>query len=123
MEQFFQTHVCRKVPLPAALAAAYGRPGIVWAGLEVIADEHAVVPLAGPLSTPCLALRGEFDFVTSIQSWREDGYFMHCQTMTLDSCSHHGLFENPTLYGKMLQAFWKKHDVDLCSEDSNGGMQ
>ena len=106
---FSQKHVCRITPTPSVLAAAYQYPGKLWKGTAAF-REYAVPPsaAASPLHVPCLAMRGEYDFVTDTQQWKR--FFKQAQVIDLPECSHHGLYENPGLYAETLRNFWSQHD-------------
>ena len=71
---FDATHVCRAMPRPPALVAAYaqGHPGTHWRGVDVIADWFASETKLGSLNQPVLILAAEHDFVTlrSMQGWQ-----------------------------------------------------
>lgn len=120
-DAFHQRHVCRTAPsLP--LQRAYERASTsVWGGIDVISNYEAVA--SSSLLSSCkaaLALRGEFDFVTTanLSRWKQclhgggdnDEHDDCFEMMQLEGCSHHGLLENPSLYGKVLDDFMERHD-------------
>jgi L-proline amide hydrolase len=105
--RFAKEHVCRLQPVPAVLAAAYQYPGRVWTGLSAWQD-YVAPPTTSLLRYPCLALSGEHDFVTNAVDWKQ--YFASCRVGNLPGCSHHGLYENPSLYAETLRDFWTEND-------------
>ena len=106
--RFAKEHVCRLQPIPSVLSAAYQYPGRAWTGLAALQD-YVAPPVTGSLlRTPCLVLRGEHDFVAHASEWKQ--YFSNCQVYTLPGCSHHGLYENPSLYAETLRDFWTLND-------------
>ena len=108
--KFAAQHVCR-IPAPPLLAAAYAYPGRIWTGMTPYAD-YVASPRSDKdeqrLSTPCLGLQGEFDFVDT-SPWQD--YFENFRNVVLPNCSHHGLYENPGLYAQTLRNFWSEYDV------------
>ena len=109
-DMFRETHQCRTTEMPEALATAYAKAGTVWRGTTAISDYQAT-PLQDKSSLPsCMAVRGEHDFVTApcVEGWK--GMFPRIRYRTLEGCSHHGLLENPTMYGQTLDAFFAEYD-------------
>jgi pimeloyl-ACP methyl ester carboxylesterase len=101
--------MCRTNKVPKALQKSFDRASKVWAGTDVIANYEASGKVLQ--SPPVLATRGEYDFVSlqNVQGWQT--LFDVVEVRELQGCSHIGLLENPTLYGKILNEFLAKHDI------------
>ncbi|KAL7551299.1 hypothetical protein ACHAWF_014495 [Thalassiosira exigua] len=112
-ELFRTTHQCRMPEMPEMLADAYANAGSIWRGTDAIADYAAEPPPEGADRMPSsLVMRGEHDFVDeeSINGWKDVFNTKFLRYKTLGGCSHHGLFENPTLYGKVVDSFCSEYD-------------
>jgi len=118
-ELFRQTHQCQTPEMPLPLQKAYAKAGTVWRGADAIADYVAQAPTTTTSSShyprlpSCLVLRGEHDFVTPpcVQGWKH--VFSTSRSVrfrTLEGCSHHGLLENPALYGDVVDSFLAEYD-------------
>jgi pimeloyl-ACP methyl ester carboxylesterase len=109
--RFDATHVCRTMPRPAALLAAYapGNPGSHWRGVDVIADWCVSEASLASLNTPVLLLAAEYDFVTlrSMQGWQQ---LANQRLVVLPGVAHHALLERPKAYGAHLEAFLQTHE-------------
>mmetsp|Transcript_893 Transcript_893/g.1758 ORF Transcript_893/g.1758 Transcript_893/m.1758 type:complete len:348 (+) Transcript_893:2-1045(+) len=112
-ELFRETHQCQTREMPEPLVTAYVKAGTVWRGTTAIADYQAV-PLSDDeksLLPSCMVLRGQHDFVTDpcVEGWR-NMFGRRIRYHTLVGCSHHGLLENPALYGETLESFFAEYD-------------
>lgn len=113
-DRFQQTHICRTPEKPQALVDAYAHAGTVWRGSNAILDYVAEPPSdkAGPLP-PAMIMRGEHDFVTEVCSkdWKEKLWNQkRIREKIIDGCSHHGLLEQPLLYGDILDSYCTEYD-------------
>ena len=111
---FRERHQCRTVEMPGPLKAAYDHAGTTWRGTTAIAN-YAAKPLhAGAERTPsALVLRGEYDFVTApcVTPWKDLLWTSRSvRFQTLAGCSHHGLLEQPLLYGDIVESFFAEYD-------------
>ena len=109
--RFDATHVCRAIPRPAALLAAYapGHPGSHWRGVDVIAEWCVPEASLASFTTPVLRLAAEYDFVTSrsMQGWQQ---LANQRLVVLPGVAHHALLERPKAYGAHLEAFLQTHE-------------
>ena len=114
IEQAFSvTHQCRIDPKPKPLQDAYKKAGTTWRGTTAIANYRAV-----PVGENCrrmpsaLILRGEHDFVTNecIESWKGCWNHKFVRYKTLPGCAHHGLLEQPQLYGETIESYFAEYD-------------
>lgn len=60
---------------------------------------------------PSCILRGQYDFVTESNCHAWTDIFPTSQYITVSNCSHYGLVEQEDLYGGILTAFLRDHDV------------
>jgi hypothetical protein len=112
-ELFRETHQCRTPEMPDALKQAYDKAGTVWRGTAVISDYVAAPPSEDAATMPsCLVMRGEHDFVTAscVEEWKTLLNSRSVRYRTLDGCSHHGLLENPVVYGDIVDSFYAEYD-------------
>ena len=109
-DTFRRQHVCRTFVVPKALQKAYENASTSWGGIDVIQDYEASISTRFG-TPPALVTRGEFDFVTqeNLAVWEK--CFVNVETKELSGCSHHGLLENPELYGGVLNGFLEKYDI------------
>eukprot|EP00541_Cyclophora_tenuis_P004367 CAMPEP_0116565360 /NCGR_PEP_ID=MMETSP0397-20121206/13856_1 /TAXON_ID=216820 /ORGANISM="Cyclophora tenuis, Strain ECT3854" /LENGTH=260 /DNA_ID=CAMNT_0004092127 /DNA_START=127 /DNA_END=909 /DNA_ORIENTATION=+ len=106
-EKFRQQHLCRTFLAPKALGDAFVRAGRVWSGTEMESIKNYRATIRRPLiDPPALLLRGEHDFVVRSNLDRWNSVFAETETVELTGCSHHGLLEQPKLYGTTLESFW-----------------
>jgi pimeloyl-ACP methyl ester carboxylesterase len=112
-ELFRETHQCRMPEMPDALKEAYDKAGTVWRGTTAISDYVATSPSEDAARMPiCMVMRGEHDFVTEacVEDWRNLFNSRSVRYKTLDGCSHHGLLENPAVYGDIVDSFYAEYD-------------
>jgi len=110
---FRETHQCRTKGMPTVLSEAYAKAGTQWRGTTAIAGYFASPPTPELSRMPsCMALRGEFDFVTSecIEPWKSVWNHKFVRLKTLDDCSHHGLLEHGSVYGSIVDSFFGEYD-------------
>lgn len=108
-EAFLQTHECRLPALPLALMDALaqaGPPG--WRGAPAIIDYEALERMCG---IPTLVLVGEYDFCTPActEGWKT--ILSDPEFVSLDNCSHYGMLEDESKYGKAITSFVQQHDA------------
>eukprot|EP00980_Cylindrotheca_fusiformis_P001931 scaffold439_cov88-Cylindrotheca_fusiformis.AAC.4 len=114
VEWFRINHQCRLPEMPSILGDAYDNAGTVWSGTAAIYDYVAEPPSAAASRMPStLLMRGEFDFVSeesAIMAWKAafNTKFVRCKT--LKGCSHHGLLENGTIHGEIVDSFFSEYD-------------
>lgn len=118
--RFDATHVCRTLPRPPALVAAYapGHPGSDWRGVDVIADWSATERSLGALALPVLLLAAEHDFVTlrSMEGWQR---LAQQRLVVLPGVAHHALLETPEAYGASLESFLQDQEEEAnCAVSS-----
>ncbi|KAL7529014.1 hypothetical protein ACHAXR_004032 [Thalassiosira sp. AJA248-18] len=112
-ELFRKTHQCRLPEMPKILADAYASAGTVWRGTAAIADYVAERPPEDAARMPSsLIMRGEFDFVSeaSVEAWKGAFNTNFLRYKTLEGCSHHGLLENGSLYGEIVDSYFGEYD-------------
>jgi len=112
-ELFRINYQCRLDEMPPQLANAYENPGTVWFGTGVISDYVAQPPSEDATRMPsAMIMRGEFDFVgpDSFDEWKRVFNHKFVRTKTLDGCSHHGLYENGSLYGETIDSYFAEYD-------------
>lgn len=120
---FMSTHICRTPGLPQPLQDAYAKVGTVWSGTAAISDYKAKPPKSNdsdssdessePYMPSALILRGEHDVVTESCSkgWKEK--LLRSRSVrerTLTGCSHHGLLENGSTYGDVIDSYFGEYD-------------
>uniref|UniRef100_A0A7S4QWU9 AB hydrolase-1 domain-containing protein n=2 Tax=Ditylum brightwellii TaxID=49249 RepID=A0A7S4QWU9_9STRA len=115
LESFRQRHQCRTPSIPQPLSDAYSHAGTVWRGTTAIPDYVAKPPSDGvPRMPSAMIMRGEHDFVTQecMEGWKKDDLFGHkfVREVVLAGCAHHGLLENPRLYGDVVDSFFAEYD-------------
>ena len=126
-ERFRMTHQCRTPVSPQPLLDAYARAGTVWRGTDAVRSWEAT-PAAATTSAAeaggggegtaasfmpsILMLRGEHDFVTEdcFSSWKDVLRGAKVRFRVLQGCSHHGLLENGSMYGEVLDSFFSEFD-------------
>jgi proline iminopeptidase len=121
--KFRLEHQCRVDPMPKPLQDAYERAGSTWRGTTAIADYKATPVVVVPNNSSkeastfkrmpsALILRGEYDFVSDdcVQYWKECWNHKFVRYKVLPGCSHHGLLEQPTMYGEILESFFSEYD-------------
>ena len=112
-ELFRINHQCRLDEMPKQLADAYANPGTVWFGTQAIADYVAQPPPQNASRMPStMLLRGEYDFVgqDSLKEWKSVFNHKFVRVKTLEGCSHHGLYENGSLYGETIDSYFSEYD-------------
>jgi L-proline amide hydrolase len=111
-EAFRKAHQCQTPVKPQPLIDAYALAGTIFHGTQAIPDYQATLEDddSERVDVPALIMRGEKDFVTPdcVKGW--DGLFGECKIVELEGCAHHGLLEQPDLYAKTLESFWKRHE-------------
>jgi len=138
-DPFWDKHVCRsKFGNIRFLDDAYLKKASIMAGIDSTTDnvnQYEAQPIRrrkrdktvasklekgelhlDPAFPPVLLLRGEHDFVqrSNIERWQ---YLLpNKNLLELKDCSHHGLLEQPGLYGRTLEAFWKSVEASKGSE-------
>jgi pimeloyl-ACP methyl ester carboxylesterase len=101
---FEALHVCRKLPKPALLEAAYEKVGSVWRGSDAIPTWKAEPNDIDACTLPTLIIRGEHDFVTAgaAEGWKRlSGSTKYA---VLENCSHHALLEDTDAFVRILIA-------------------
>jgi len=127
LERFRRRHICRTNQVPQPLLDAYKHRGTAWSSVQAIAKGYVAEKLAVTSPAvqipPILLLRGEHDFVSKeygLDAWLN---VFPCGTnvkyKTLLGCSHHGLLENGSSYGSVLNAFFQDHDDDSVKENDS----
>ncbi|KAL3801319.1 hypothetical protein ACHAW5_002234 [Stephanodiscus triporus] len=112
-ELFRRTHQCRLPEMPSAIRDAYANAGSVWRGTSAISDYVAEPPAEGASRMPStMIMRGEYDFVSeaAVSGWRDAFNTKSLRYKTLMGCSHHGLSEDGTLYGEIVNSFFGEYD-------------
>ncbi|KAL3794403.1 hypothetical protein HJC23_012940 [Cyclotella cryptica] len=112
-ELFRVNYQCRLDAMPEELAYAYANAGTVWSGTNAIANYVARPPPEDATRMPsALITRGEFDFVSedSVQGWKRTFNHKFLRFRTLEGCSHHGLYENGSLYGEIVDSYVTEYD-------------
>lgn len=115
MERFRKRHQCQTENKPQPLIDAYdhaGKPGI-WRGTDSIKGWKAEKPSDSASRMPsALVMRGENDFVSDvcIQGWKQAFNHKFVRIKVLEGCSHHGLLEQPTVYGEIVDSFFSEYD-------------
>lgn len=115
MERFRMQHQCQTKDMPGPLKEAYasaGDPG-VWRGTDSIKGWKAVKPSEDAARMPsCMVMRGENDFVTEecVKGWKDAFNHNFVRMKVLDGCSHHGLLENGSLYGEIVDSYFAEYD-------------
>lgn len=110
---FRKTHQCRCDELPGPLQESYDAAGKVWRGTTAISDYVATAPSGDATRLPsAMIMRGEYDFVTDacIEKWKDLFNHNFVRYKTLVGCSHHGLLENGSSYGDLVNAFFSEYD-------------
>lgn len=124
---FHQTFECRLSQQPLALIDALAQAGPTsWRGIQAIKDYDALSSATTSTTSnnnddkdnqeessrivsniPCLLLRGEYDFCTSLCTGGWDDIFVDPKPVTtiLTNCSHYGMLENENVYGKAMNTF------------------
>ena len=115
-EAFSKVHECRLEVLPLALQDAYAQAAPAsWRGLQAIEikDYQAETALGQESVTvpPTMILVGEFDFCTNkcIEGWKEL-LTPPPEVVSVSGCSHYGILEDESEYGKLLFRFLKHND-------------
>jgi hypothetical protein len=115
-ERFRITHQCRTPKLPEPLARAYQKAGSsTWVGLDAVDQYEVSGPpdKAAARMPSALILRGEHDFTTETctHDWKAK-LFNHkfVRERVLEGCSHHGLLEQGSMYGEVLESFFSEYD-------------
>ena len=112
---FRETHQCRTPDMPPPLATAYAKAGTTWRGTAAISNYTATALSSHAARLPSgMLLCGEYDFVTAacIAPWKET-LLSPCRSVRikqLEGCSHHGLLENPVVYGDLVDSFFTEYD-------------
>jgi proline iminopeptidase len=112
-ELFRRNHQCRLPEMPSVIRDAYANAGSVWRGTSSISDYVAEPPPEGAARMPpTMIMRGEYDFVSeaSVSGWRDAFNTKSLRYKTLKGCSHHGLSEDGTLYGEIVNSFLGEYD-------------
>jgi pimeloyl-ACP methyl ester carboxylesterase len=111
MDRFRREHQCRTVEVPKPLSDAYAHAGSVWRGTTAIANYVASPPREGSARMPsCMVLRGEHDFVTDMEEWKRCFNHKFVRSKVLDGCSHHGLLEDGSRYGDIVDSYFAEYD-------------
>lgn len=123
-ERFRMTHQCRTAVSPQPLLDAYARAGTVWRGTDAIKTWEAtsmpsITTIRSSSSSsasmpPIMIMRGEHDFVTEecFARWKEIFHetIQQVRFRVLKGCSHHGLLEDSSTYGEVLDSFFAEFD-------------
>jgi len=111
---FQSTHLCRTFGIPKPLQDAYANAGTVWSGTAAISDYKALPPKGNSddYMPSALVLRGEHDVVTESCSndWKQLLRSRSVRERTLEGCSHHGLLENGSMYGDVVDSYFGEYD-------------
>lgn len=112
---FRETHLCRTPEIPQPLQDSYDNVGTIWSGTTAISDYRAkpVEPKDESKFMPsALILRGEYDVVTECCSkdWKALFHSRSVREKTLPDCSHHGLLENGSMYGDVVDSYFGEYD-------------
>lgn len=117
MERFRIRHTCRTDEKPQPLVDAYERAGApgVWRGTESIKGWKASqpTPLESSKRMPsCMIMRGEHDFVTEdcVSGWKDAFNHKFIRMKELEGLSHHGLLEDGSTYGEIVDSFFSEYD-------------
>ena len=116
-QTFHQRHECRVQPLPLPLQQSFQMAGFSSSSLtglksvrdyavsvdDLTEETRALLPVA-------LILRGEYDFVTADVCHEWGKIFPSNTCMTVAGCSHYGMVEQESLYGRVLTSFLQQHD-------------
>lgn len=117
---FHKNFVCRTEKIPAALQESYSKRGNVWHGTTILQDYVVDMPFnAEKAMPPVLAVRGEFDFVSSsfaIDDWMEmfESNTTSFQAKTFLGCSHYCMLEDTENYSKTISDFVSGIESKLC---------
>lgn len=112
-EGFRLAHQCRLPEKPKPLVDAYAHAGTVWRGTKAIPDYVAAPPSEdAQRMKSIMVMRGEHDFVTEscVEGWKEVVNHNFVRMKVLEGCSHHGLLENPAVYGEMVDSYFSEYD-------------
>jgi len=111
---FQSTHLCRTSETPKPLQDAYANAGTVWSGTAAISYYKAQPPKGNSddYMPSALVLRGEHDVVTESCSngWKQLLRSRSVRERTLEGCSHHGLLENGSMYGDVVDSYFGEYD-------------
>jgi len=119
MDRFQARHACRATTTdgekPQALADAYERAGTpgVWRGTDSIKGWKAATPSESSKRMPsCMVMRGEHDFVTAdcVEGWKTAFNHKFVRVKELANLSHHGLLEDGTTYGAIVDSYFAEYD-------------
>jgi proline-specific peptidase len=109
-EAFRQTHECRLAQTPLALMDALAQAGPTsWRGIQAISDYKATQKIS---NLPSMVLVGEYDFCTEpcVEGWSDLIVDPAPQRRTLTNCSHYGMLEDDSQYGKAITGFLQQQD-------------
>jgi len=112
-ERFRENNQCRIKEKPQPLVNAYDHAGTIWRGTDVIKEWKAENPNDDASRMPsALILRGEYDFVDEecCQGWKDVFNHKFVRYKVLNDCSHHGLLENGSIYGDIVDSFFSEYD-------------
>lgn len=126
-DKFFRRNQCRLDTIPKDLSSAFDHCGNVWVGTDVVSDWVAVPPnptiMMGHGDSeegehfqetfpPFLVVTGEYDFITQscTLGWKD----ILCEALVdekmMESCSHYVHFEQPELFGNIVEEFVLRYD-------------
>jgi pimeloyl-ACP methyl ester carboxylesterase len=105
---FSQRHECRVTPMPLPLQQSFQMAGFQSSrlGLSAVKD-YAARESNETVYPPTCIINGKHDFVQS-NNW--GSILSHCQTHTLENCSHYGMLEDEDAYKRVLLDFVHGHD-------------
>eukprot|EP00978_Attheya_sp_CCMP212_P006017 scaffold13544_cov50-Attheya_sp.AAC.6 len=112
-ERFRIQHQVRTPEMPLPLVDAYAHAGTIWRGTAAIPDYVASPPSPNAARLPsAMILRGQHDFVTCActQDWGSAFHHPFVRQVVLAGCAHHGLLEQPRLYGDTVDSFFSEYD-------------
>jgi pimeloyl-ACP methyl ester carboxylesterase len=112
-ERFRLQHQVQTPEMPLPLVDAYAHAGTIWRGTAAIPDYVASPPSEHAARLPsAMILRGQHDFVTAActQDWGSAFHHPFVRQVVLAGCAHHGLLEQPRLYGDTVDSFFSEYD-------------
>jgi proline iminopeptidase len=112
-ERFRIQHQVQTPEMPLPLVDAYAQAGTIWRGTAAIPDYVASPPTENAARLPsAMILRGQHDFVTATctQDWGSAFHHKFVRQVVLAGCAHHGLLEQPRLYGDTVDSFFSEYD-------------
>ena len=113
-DRFFRRNQCRLDSMPKDLQSAFSHSGTTWFGTNVVSD-WAAEPLLEEYKQnlpPFMLITGQYDFITQscTEGWKDIlGDALVKEELMLD-CSHYVHFEQPSLFGSIVERFCCSHD-------------